>query len=75
MVFHELADPIEQRDRFITEQDARKAAGLPSRDIDPAFLEALKAGLPDCAGVALGLDRVLMIKMGTKNISDTLSFA
>jgi lysyl-tRNA synthetase class 2 len=59
--FHELTDAAEQRRRFEADLRARLAAGLEALPIDEALLEALAAGLPDCAGVALGLDRVLAV--------------
>ena len=43
-------------------------------DVDEAVLAALEYGLPDCSGVALGLDRLLMLKMGTRDIADVLAF-
>ncbi|MEC7433320.1 MAG: amino acid--tRNA ligase-related protein, partial [Pseudomonadota bacterium] len=46
----------------------------PEMAIDDAFLAALDNGLPDCAGVALGLDRLLMLKLGSTDIRDVLAF-
>ncbi len=73
--FHELVDPIEQRQRF--EQDLIKRAknGQTILPIDEYFLAALDAGLPDCAGVALGVDRLLMLWLNADNIQDVLSFS
>lgn len=72
--FHELADANEQRKRF--EQDLVKRAenNLDLVAIDENLLEALKNGLPDCAGVAIGFDRILMLAAKTKNIADVISF-
>ena len=72
--FHELNDPDEQRARFAADQDRRRAAGLPHVDPDERFLAALEAGMPDCAGVALGLDRLLMLAEQADCIDDVLAF-
>jgi lysyl-tRNA synthetase class 2 len=73
--FHELADADEQRERFRRELAARQAQGQEPIPMDFRFLAALKAGLPDCAGVALGVDRLLMWLTGSKRIEQVLSFA
>lgn len=72
--YWELADVPEQRRRFEADNRLREAAGKPARAIDSRLLAALEAGLPDCAGVALGLDRLLMLKLGTGDIADVLTF-
>lgn len=75
--FVELGDPAEQAARFERDQHLRKARGKAQRPIDRRFLaalEALEAGLPPCAGVAVGFDRLLMINEGTDDITDVLSF-
>ncbi|MBW7470598.1 EF-P lysine aminoacylase EpmA [Marinobacter sp. M216] len=72
--YWELADAGEQRQRFEADNQLRRRAGKPEMPVDDAFLAAMAAGLPDCAGVALGLDRLLMLKVGTKDISDVLAF-
>ncbi|MBW4933914.1 EF-P lysine aminoacylase EpmA [Marinobacter sp. F4206] len=72
--YWELADAEEQRRRFEMDNLLRRQAEKPEMDVDEAFLAAMNAGLPDCAGVALGLDRLLMLKLGTRNIADVLSF-
>ncbi|EIJ41367.1 lysyl-tRNA synthetase-like protein GenX [Beggiatoa alba B18LD] len=73
--FHELADPVEQRARFMEDLQRRAALNLPQHPIDENFLTALAMGLPDCAGVAIGLDRVLMLKVGVERIQQVLSFS
>jgi len=72
--FRELADAAEQRRRFESEQAERAAAGQPSVPLDERLLAALEAGLPDCAGVALGLDRLLMWLTGVRDINQVLTF-
>jgi len=72
--YHELRDPAEQRRRFEADNAARRAAGSPVVPIDERLLAALDHGLPDCAGVALGVDRLVMLAAGTREISDVLAF-
>jgi lysyl-tRNA synthetase class 2 len=72
--FHELTDPLEQRARFTAENAKRRARGLPCIPIDERFLDALAQGLPDCAGVALGFDRLLMAFLGASDIAEVLAF-
>ena len=73
--FHELGDAIEQRRRFVAENAVRRAAGLPAMPVDEALLAALAAGLPKCAGVALGFDRLVMLAAGKASIQPTMAFA
>jgi elongation factor P--(R)-beta-lysine ligase len=73
--FHELADAAEQRRRFEADRAARAARGLPLPPVDERLLAALAAGLPDCAGVAVGLDRVLMLATACGSIREVLTFA
>jgi lysyl-tRNA synthetase class 2 len=72
--FQELADAREQRARFLADNAARAAQGLPQMPIDEALLAALEAGLPACSGVALGFDRAVMIAVGAKRIDEVVSF-
>jgi len=72
--YHELCDPAEQRERFTADLESRHARGLPLAALDPYLLLALDAGLPDCAGVALGFDRVLMLALGATRIDNVLAF-
>jgi lysyl-tRNA synthetase class 2 len=72
--YHELTDDAEQRRRFESDLDARRNRGLPEVPIDEGLLAALEHGLPDCAGVALGVDRLAMLTAGTRNLSDVLAF-
>ncbi len=73
--FVELVDAKEQSSRFEADQSARKLAGRPQRPIDRAFIAALASGLPACAGVSVGFDRVHMLNEGTGDIRQALSFA
>ncbi len=72
--FHELGDAMEQRHRFEAENAARQAQGLPVMPVDEYLLAALEAGLPDCAGVALGFDRLVMLAAGKKSLAEVLAF-
>lgn len=72
--FHELADAGLQRSRFADDNRQRQAMGLHAMPVDELFLAALQHGLPDCAGVAIGLDRLLMLKLGQHHISQVLAF-
>ncbi|KXS53882.1 MAG: lysyl-tRNA synthetase, class II [Marinobacter sp. T13-3] len=72
--YWELTDAQEQRQRFMADNEQRKRAGKPEMALDEAFLAAVGAGLPECSGVALGLDRLLMLKLGASDISDVLAF-
>lgn len=72
--FHELNDATEQRQRFEQDLTSRKALGLPQIPIDENLLAALEYGLPKCAGVALGLDRLVMLAAKATQIGEVISF-
>jgi lysyl-tRNA synthetase class 2 len=72
--FHELADSREQRARFGKDLGERAARGLPAMPVDERFLAALEHGLPECSGVALGFDRLVMCATGAKHIDSVLAF-
>lgn len=72
--FHELCDPDEQARRFTADESRRATLGLPSAPEDQRLLGALQAGLPACAGVALGVDRLLMAMTGARHIEEVLAF-
>ena len=72
--YRELTDAIEQRHRFETDNQRRLLQGLPAMPIDEAFLAALRHGLPECSGVALGLDRLMMLLVGVDDITQVISF-
>lgn len=71
--FSELTDAVEQRARLVDEQSQRRAAGRPVFPLDEAFLDAV-GRLPPSAGIAVGLDRVLMLLVGASSIADVLLF-
>ncbi|MDX1499561.1 MAG: EF-P lysine aminoacylase EpmA [Woeseiaceae bacterium] len=70
----ELTDPAEQRRRFDAELAWRAARGLPALPRDELLLAALDAGLPQCAGVALGAERLQMVYDATREITDVVTF-
>jgi lysyl-tRNA synthetase class 2 len=72
--FHELADPSEQRRRFEADLADRSRRGQPPRPLDERFLASLASGLPDCAGVALGVDRLLMTALGLESLDAVIAF-
>ncbi len=72
--YRELTCPREQRQRFIRDNQRRRQLGRPSMPMDEQLLAALDAGLPECSGVALGLERLLMIATGTDDISQVTAF-
>jgi len=73
--YHELTDAAEQRARFERDNTRRRQRGLIEVPIDARLLAALEQGMPDCAGVALGVERLLMAMLGTDDIRDVLAFA
>lgn len=70
--FGELTDPAEQRYRFIADQARKLALYGETYPIDEDFLMALEHGLPECAGIALGFDRLVMLATGADQIEDVL---
>lgn len=74
--YHELNDPAEQRNRFQHDLTVREQRSASAPPIDERLLSALESGgLPDCAGVALGVDRLLMAMFGTGRIDEVITFA
>ncbi|MBR9813413.1 EF-P lysine aminoacylase GenX [bacterium] len=71
----ELADAAEQAQRFDEDNARREALGLPSIPVDELLLAALRAGLPPCAGVALGVDRLLMQAWGADSLAAVRPFS
>jgi len=72
--FHELTDAVEQRRRFEQDLDRRARAGRDTVPIDERLLAALAAGLPACAGVAVGFDRLVMLAAGAARIDEVIAF-
>jgi lysyl-tRNA synthetase class 2 len=70
----ELTDAVEQRQRFTRDNALRRERGQSERPVDEYLLAALEHGLPDCSGVALGIDRLLMLAIGAADIKDVLAF-
>ena len=73
--YDELLDADELRQRFEQDNKKRRQLALPVHEIDKKFLMAMDAGLPNCAGVALGVDRLLMLLLNKKEISEVISFS
>ncbi len=72
--FFELCDGEEQRSRFQADRLRRKHLGLPSVPIDEHLLSAMESGLPESVGVALGVDRLVMLYGGTDSIDEVIAF-
>ncbi len=73
--FHELRDAGEQRRRFEADLQAREALGLEAITVDERLLAALEQGLPACAGVALGLDRLQLVLSRSTRLEEVQSFS
>lgn len=73
--YHELGDANEQRQRFERDREQRRALGREIMPIDERLLSALESGLPDCSGVALGFDRLLMLSCGAQAIDEVVAFS
>lgn len=73
--YHELTDPIEQARRFEKDNALRSAQGKEVRALDKNLIAALESGLPNCAGVALGVDRLLMALNQVDDIEMVMPFA
>jgi lysyl-tRNA synthetase class 2 len=73
--FQELTDVAEQRRRFDRDNARRREKGLPEVRIDERFLAAIASGLPESAGVALGVDRLLMAITGAAHIREVVALA
>lgn len=71
--YTELTDPQEQRERFLEELKKKQMEGF-NYSIDEELIDALKSGLPPCSGMALGIDRLIMLFLDKTNIEDVLLF-
>ncbi|MDD1795846.1 elongation factor P--(R)-beta-lysine ligase [Enterovibrio sp. ZSDZ42] len=72
--FYELDNADEQLARFEEDNRKRESMGLNAQPIDDHLIEAIRHGLPDCAGVALGIDRLIMLALGKSHIDDVIAF-
>jgi lysyl-tRNA synthetase class 2 len=72
--FDELQDPTQQRSRFEADNAIRSELGLPLKPIDPYLLAALEQGLPQCSGIAIGIDRLIMCALQKNRIEEVLCF-
>lgn len=72
--FDELADPIEQKERFELEREHRARMNKPIYPLDHRFLSALEEGMPSCAGIAMGMDRLVMLLIGASSIDEVTAF-
>ncbi|RME23928.1 MAG: EF-P lysine aminoacylase GenX, partial [Deltaproteobacteria bacterium] len=73
--YDELCDPGEQRLRFEQQRQLRRRMGRYVPRVDEAFLHALVRGVPDCCGCALGVDRLLMVLLGARDIGEVMPFS
>lgn len=71
--FTELSDPEAQAERFEEEREQRRALGAPDFEPDPEYLKALERGLPPTGGIAVGVDRLVMVLTGAENVRKTLA--
>lgn len=72
--FYELTDAQAQLARFENDNFLRESKGFEKRDIDQRFIDALSDGLPECSGVALGIDRLIMLALKADHIREVISF-
>ncbi|MGJ8662900.1 MAG: EF-P lysine aminoacylase EpmA [Marinicella sp.] len=72
--YEELTDADEQLKRFLADNDLRKYHGKPELPIDQNLIQALSAGMPDCSGVALGVERLMMCLLGCQSIDQVMGF-
>jgi len=68
--YEELTDPAEQETRLLALTDRHRRSTGETLPVDPGFLDALRCGLPPCAGAALGVDRLVMLLLGGNDIAD-----
>ena len=73
--YHELTDALEQRHRFEKENALRTSCGKEPYALDEKLLAALESGIPDCCGVSLGFDRLMLLRRGAKQLKEVLPLA
>ncbi len=73
--YDELTDAAEQRERFAADNAERRRLGLPEVDVDEHLLAALEHGMPEGAGVALGIDRLIQLALGKARLEEVLAFS
>lgn len=73
--YFELTDPDEQAERFARDRRQRAGQGRDAPRLDDRLMAALQAGLPDCSGVALGVDRLVMLALGVETVGEVLPFS
>jgi lysyl-tRNA synthetase class 2 len=72
--YHELQDPQEQLRRLEEANELRRAMGKNTLPIDMRFIKALEKGLPECSGVAVGFDRLMMLRHGERKLEEVMPF-
>ncbi len=72
--YQELTDAREQRRRFAADLETRRRLGLPTVAWDQRLCEALDSGLPECSGVAVGVDRLLLCRLGARGLDRVMAF-
>ncbi|TSC76159.1 MAG: lysyl-tRNA synthetase, class II [Parcubacteria group bacterium Gr01-1014_33] len=72
--FSELNDPLDQRDRFESQNKVRESGDEEAHRVDEDYIEAMEYGMPPAAGIGIGIDRLTMLFSGTKNIKEVILF-
>jgi lysyl-tRNA synthetase, class II len=72
--YHELHDPIDQRERFIEQEKFREEGSEEAQRIDEQFIKSLEYGMPPTSGVGIGIDRLVMLLTNTENVKEVIAF-
>jgi len=72
--YQELTDAAEYRRRYLADEAARRRQDLPAVPFDERLNAAMVSGLPECSGVAMGIDRLLMLRRGVSRIDEVMAF-